>query len=278
MNGLSIIIPAQNSAGVILETLLSTERAIGCLRDGTNPHRAITCEVVIVDDGSVDDTPRVVRGFLKGKDCYRLVQRATASNAGCARNVGAAAARGDLLCFLDADDRFLERHLVACCEAMEDSAVDFVKTGVSLDAPVHSQWYDRIVNSLVTNLAIRRSCHEFVGGFPDFHIFRRYGDLFLAEFDAFRSVEDVYYNRAICEFFSGLWIPEQTVRYSRSPGNAFDRQYEKFRVAPGTYAESETEERKFQIKVCNLLFQHHMARLRTSRQSQEAGARGRGTS
>ena len=81
-------------------------------------------------------------------------------------------------------------------------------------------------------------------------------------------MEDVYYNRAIAKFFKGIWTPEKTVHYTRSPGNALDRQYEKFRVAPGQYQEMQSEERKFQIGLAIVISQYHLAKL-------EKAARGR---
>ena len=61
-------------------------------------------ELVVVDDGSTDDTRAVVTGTEDGR--VRYVHR---SNGGlsAARNTGARAARGRVLMFLDDDDRFM---------------------------------------------------------------------------------------------------------------------------------------------------------------------------
>lgn len=60
-------------------------------------------ELIIVDDGSKDDSVSVARKAIEGQVNCRLVQQ---ENAGVsmARNNGVAVSRGDFLCFLDADD------------------------------------------------------------------------------------------------------------------------------------------------------------------------------
>jgi len=271
MSTLSVVIPAHNNSTVILDAVRSVERAVGLYRRETPAHRVWGCEVVVVDDGSQDETYRVVAEHARGRDGFTVVRRPTSSNAACARNTGVAAARGDILFFLDGDDRFLDRHVLVCCRALEDPAVAFVKTGVALDDPVHPEWEARIENSLVINLAVRRRCHEAAGGFPDLHVFRRSGDLFFHDVDAFRAVEDVYYNDTLAQVFKGVRAEEKTVQYTRSPGNAFDRQYEKFQSPPGQFREELSEERRFQLRLTNLLHQRHLASLRERMQGGAGG-------
>jgi glycosyltransferase involved in cell wall biosynthesis len=266
MSGISIIIPAHNNADVLLRTLLSVEQSANYLRENSSKFRDLPVETIVVDDGSNDGTAVVAEEFAQGRDGFRLIRRDSSSSAGCARNTGAAMARGDVLFFLDADDIFMETHLLRCCDALEDPAVTYVKTRVLLDAPVHEGWHRRIEYSTVINLGIRRKAHEFFGGFLDLHIFRRSGDLFLHHFNAFESEEDVYYNHTIRAFYTGVLLSEPTVRYIRRPGNNFDRQYEKFRHAPGEFEEQYTDQKEFQIKLCELLFGYHAKCLKLKRE------------
>ena len=85
----SVVIPAWNAAGTLVRALDSVAA------QGRPPD-----EVILVDDGSTDDTAAVAARHPLG------VRVVTQPNAGAAhaRNQGAALARGTLLAFLDADD------------------------------------------------------------------------------------------------------------------------------------------------------------------------------
>src|SRR4249920_2954185 len=60
-------------------------------------------EVVVVDDGSSDDSVKVARSF---GEKVRVIQQSNAGSA-VARNRGMTAARGEFISFLDADDYWL---------------------------------------------------------------------------------------------------------------------------------------------------------------------------
>ena len=87
----SVIIPAYNYAHFLGDAV---ESVLVQREDG------IDVDIVIVDDGSTDDTPNVIRGFGDAVRSIRQVNQGLAA----ARNTGIAAARGDFLLFLDADD------------------------------------------------------------------------------------------------------------------------------------------------------------------------------
>src|SRR5215212_4035999 len=56
-------------------------------------------EVIVVDDGSIDDSGNIARSFQEVRYVHQSNQGASA-----ARNAGVAAAQGELIAFLDADD------------------------------------------------------------------------------------------------------------------------------------------------------------------------------
>ncbi|KAA2314349.1 glycosyltransferase [Pseudooceanicola sediminis] len=95
----TIVVPAYNVAATLQETLRSLlAQTYGDF------------EVVVVDDGSVDDTVAIARGL--GDARIRIVSQDNRGLAG-ARNTGIAAARGDYIGFCDADDLWRPGKLAA---------------------------------------------------------------------------------------------------------------------------------------------------------------------
>ncbi|MCO8146835.1 glycosyltransferase family 2 protein [Rhodovulum tesquicola] len=95
MPGISCIIPAWNAAAFIeeaIDSVASQDRQVD--------------ELIVVDDGSTDDTAALV----SARPGVRLLQQANAGVA-AARNAGLAAATGDFVAFLDADDLWTPRKL-----------------------------------------------------------------------------------------------------------------------------------------------------------------------
>ena len=89
MPKVSVVIPAYNAARFIRQTLDSA--AAQTFRD---------FEIIVVDDGSQDETAQIVESF---GERVRLIRQ---PNGGVskARNVGMEQARGEYIAFLDADD------------------------------------------------------------------------------------------------------------------------------------------------------------------------------
>lgn len=95
VNAVSVIIPTYNCA----ERLV---RALGSVDAQTFPHERI--EVVIVDDGSTDDTGERVAAFAAGSDLTLRYQWQQNAGPAAARNHAIRLARGEAIAFLDADD------------------------------------------------------------------------------------------------------------------------------------------------------------------------------
>jgi glycosyltransferase involved in cell wall biosynthesis len=257
MPSLSVIVPAHNDEATIASALLSIENAVAYLR--RQPGRQqYAAEVIVVDDGSRDATLGVVLDVARGKNLYRIFHRHASSSPSAARNTGVSLSTGDILFFLDADDLFLETHLHECCRVLENTTLDWVKTRITLSDPVHPEWRDRIGNSLVINLAVRRQCHQFIEGFPDIHLFRRIGDIFEPSLDVFRLIEDVYYNNLLGQFFRGAEASAETVRYMRRPGNSFDRQYAKFQHPAGVVRDPPDPDFDYRVRLSKLIMATHV--------------------
>jgi glycosyltransferase involved in cell wall biosynthesis len=102
----SVVIPTQNRRELI-------RRAIDSARAQTRP----AGELIVVDDGSTDDTA----GFVA--DAYPDVRLLRQENRGvsAARNAGIRVAKGELIAFLDSDDEWLPRKLERQLQAMQES-------------------------------------------------------------------------------------------------------------------------------------------------------------
>lgn len=85
----SVIIPTYNRAGLIGRTI-----------ENIFEQTYKNIELIIVDDGSTDDTPSVLKRY---SDRIRIVSQRNAGPA-VARNRGAQMARGELIAFQDSDD------------------------------------------------------------------------------------------------------------------------------------------------------------------------------
>ncbi len=103
----SIIIPTYNHAQYIIKAVESA----------LNQRFEHDFQVIVVDDGSTDDTRNVLQPFMK-KIIYHYQENQGLSSA---RNAGIKLAHGDYLLFLDADDIIAEDMLRIMLKAMEDN-------------------------------------------------------------------------------------------------------------------------------------------------------------
>jgi glycosyltransferase involved in cell wall biosynthesis len=99
-------------------------------------------ELVVVDDGSTDDTPRVLDRY-SGRPDVRIIRQRNAGQT-VAKNAGVQASRGTLIAFCDADDLWvpdkLARQVPVLCSdpgvgVVYSGVTRFGSTGLELDPP-----------------------------------------------------------------------------------------------------------------------------------------------
>jgi glycosyltransferase involved in cell wall biosynthesis len=103
----SIVIPAHNAARYLGETLASA-----------SAQRYKELEIIVVDDGSTDDTAEVTLRHARRDPRVRLIRQAN-TGVGAARNTGIAVARGKYIAPLDADDLWDPEKIPAQVAEME---------------------------------------------------------------------------------------------------------------------------------------------------------------
>lgn len=106
----SVVIPAYNASPFLADCLNSVLAQ-------TDPD----FEAIVVNDGSTDDTAEIAAQFAQQDRRIVLVNRINGGLA-AARNSGIAAAKGELVAFLDADDRWCPEKLAAHRQAMDSDS------------------------------------------------------------------------------------------------------------------------------------------------------------
>lgn len=126
----SIITPAYNSSLYIEKTIASVQS-----------QSISDWEMIVVDDGSTDETPEIVKKLSQQDSRIKLIQKENGGSAS-ARNVGLKQAKGDYIQFLDADDTIAYDKLERQVELMDQKGLDVTYTDYKLtqsDGMTHSQ-------------------------------------------------------------------------------------------------------------------------------------------
>jgi succinoglycan biosynthesis protein ExoO len=131
----SVVIPAYNTATMVGAAIES------CLR------QTITdIEVLVVDDGSTDDTVAVVRGHTTDPR-VRLIELGTNRGVSSARNAALDAATGTWIATLDADDWMTDDRLEVLLEAAASTGADMIHDDLLLVHEGETEPYSTLTKS-----------------------------------------------------------------------------------------------------------------------------------
>ncbi len=152
MNGLvSIVVPVYNRGDLLREAVASAL---------AQTYRPI--EIIVVDDASTDDTPRVIEALVSAHAEVRSVRRAN-GGPGLARETGRLEARGDFVQYLDSDDLLLPRKLelqMAALRARPECGVAYgvVRYRNAAGEEIVCDWKpaNQIVDTLFPSLLVAR--------------------------------------------------------------------------------------------------------------------------
>lgn len=222
----SIIIPAFNAAKFIELTLESVL------------HQTYqNIEVIVVDDGSQDATPEIVRQFTVRDQRVRLIQQTNAGVA-AARNSAIYAAKGDFIAPIDADDIWypdkIERQMQ--CMLSSDSQVGLVYTwashideenaftgGFNAGDRQGLVLTDLLYRDFIGNgsgLLFRRSCLEKIGGYNQ--SLRERGAQGCEDWDIALQIAEHYEFRVVPEILVGY---RQTFGSMSRQNNTMEKSY-----------------------------------------------------
>jgi glycosyltransferase involved in cell wall biosynthesis len=199
----SVVIPTYNYA-----------RYVGDAIDSALAQTAPPLEVVVIDDGSTDDTPAVL---AKYGDRIRAIRKEN-QGLSAARNTGIREARGEWVAFLDSDDAFHPRKLELQLAALAaDPKLKLAATAAFSDEPV--AWADIPAAPPVvpvtagavavrtffapSSVLVRRDCFDAVGDFDT----------------ALRSVEDRDMWVRVCAKFPAAVVAAPLTWIRQTPGS-----------------------------------------------------------
>jgi glycosyltransferase involved in cell wall biosynthesis len=171
---ISVIVPCYNAASTIANELqaLATQQYAGAW------------EVIVVDNGSQDQSIAVAESFRKVLPNFRIIKATERRGVAYVRNAAARAATGEALIFCDADDEAAPGFLTAMSEALQHH--DFVACRFE-GAKLNKSWIARGRAGCVAQqddlqrgylhptlpyaggggLGVKKSVHESVGGFDE---------------------------------------------------------------------------------------------------------------
>lgn len=200
----SVVIPLFNGRRWVTEALQSCHAQ-------THP----SVEVVVVDDGSTDDGAALARGAGA-----RVVTQRNAGVA-AARNRGTEEARGELLVFLDQDDRLLPRGIEAGVAALRaDSAAGWVVGRLQrIDAEGRPRGPAGPIGGALTFVNMLRG-RARSGGTPSRALLPRALVRAVGGFDQrFAPADDYDLFLKLARRAAGRWHDEVVVEYRRHDGN-----------------------------------------------------------
>ena len=137
---ISVIVPTYNRAALLRE-------AVDSVRRQTYRH----WELIVVDDGSTDDTTALLAGFAEPR--LRVIRSEHTGNPARVRNAGLAVARGEYVAFLDDDDLWQPGKLAVQVPLLASGRFRWSYSGfVRVDASGNQFWQttpDRIRNGFI---------------------------------------------------------------------------------------------------------------------------------
>ncbi|PDT12152.1 glycosyl transferase [Rhizobium sp. J15] len=210
----SVVVPAFNASPFIERTLVSAT---------SQTYRAL--EIIVVDDGSTDDTARLVERAAVNDARIRLLRTANRGVA-AARNTGIEAASGPYVAFLDADDLWHPAKIEKQVEALERlpdqwAAVYVLHHFINLDDELYGLGPSHLARGYIyarhltykyvgngSSLLVRRQAALEIGGFDSSYVAAGIG-----------GCEDLDFELRLAARYCIEYVPERLLGYRKYAGN-----------------------------------------------------------
>jgi predicted O-methyltransferase YrrM len=194
----SVIVPVYNCQDSVVRTLQSIEQSIQYFCQTASMGAEVMAEVVVVNDASSDRSLEFATQFMQtNPQRFIVVNHQTRLGLAVARNTGFKYAKGELIFFCDPNSFFLLPHIAACmlclCQpnlppsqevglvplnvtliqenqyqiVLPADALDAVQTGIQSVNNASITGEQSFKNPVLSNLCVKRTCHEFIEGFLD---------------------------------------------------------------------------------------------------------------
>lgn len=173
----SIITPCYNGSKYISETI-----------DSVLNQTYSNWEMIVIDDGSRDNSSEIVNNYLKKDKRIRLLQQ---ENKGCAaaRNNGIRNAKGRYIALLDADDVWYPNFLDEQLKFMkEKNAVCVFSEYERIDGDSKAYGHPTVAKEIVTKDDMK--IMNYIGCLTGLYDSKKYGKIYLKE--ELKSVRDDY--------------------------------------------------------------------------------------
>jgi glycosyltransferase involved in cell wall biosynthesis len=146
----SVVVPAYNEAPILMWSLTTLHEHLHTLDDRYD------WELVLVDDGSTDETPEIADLFASRHDRMRVLHHPRNFNLGQALRFGFASCTGDYIVTMDCDLSYSPDHIERMLDHLRTTkakiviASPYLEGGTTENVPAFRRWVSRTANRFLS--------------------------------------------------------------------------------------------------------------------------------
>lgn len=205
-NDISIIVPTYNNEKTITRLLISINLYL----------RSFNVDLVLVDDGSKDNTVLLEEKFDFSENIHTKIIRSSHSGVSIARNIGIQHANGKYLMFIDGDDEIDEQiqSLLKDFESFHSQIISF-----SMDTlNIHDG--QKMIGNSIADLSLSMLLSKWKGVSPNEYEMSASNKLYLTEFIRSNDIrfdknlkcwEDLFFNMSILQKAKSVFMKKGTI-------------------------------------------------------------------